>query len=447
MTIVQFFQSLPSSVFSPLMSVLGFIGSHAFFIVVFSVVYLFFSKTNAVKLAIFDFFNFLFGGLALKNIFKVSRPYDVDSSLFADRSAYQTYAFPSVNLMNFSGLVTFGVPRTKTFSKNSHSKLFSKILLSVCAVLLFLVVASSDIYFAKDYFWSVILSGVLGVGTYLLIFKATRKIDYKILLFALILPVLLLIIFCSQWFSAGSFSQLFSTCGFFSAVILGSFLEDKFVKSEVKNNLILSTLKAILLFITLILFYFLNKFVLSSMGILIFAGYFLLGICITLLLPFLFKICTKYCYIFAHNVSESHLVFSKIALSTRDTEKIACKISKHLKDGDVVVLEGDLGAGKSVVVRDILKLRNVHDKITSPTFTLVNVYHTKTNTYYHFDMYRIEDEMEVKNIGFEEILDDPNAIKFVEWPSRVKDFLPQHFKKVTITKLGKNSRNIILEEF
>ena len=66
--------------------------------------------------------------------------------------------------------------------------------------------------------------------------------------------------------------------------------------------------------------------------------------------------------------------------------------------------------------------------------------------FYHFDMYRVENEFEAENIGLSEIIDDKNSIKFIEWAENVPRYLPPHYKKITIAKLGKKSRNIILEE-
>lgn len=142
-----------------------------------------------------------------------------------------------------------------------------------------------------------------------------------------------------------------------------------------------------------------------------------------------------------------NIIFSKISLSLKSTEKIANKISKLLKKGDIVLLEGDLGAGKSVIVRFILQSLGVKNKITSPTFTIVNDYHAGDLHFYHLDLYRIEDETELENIGFENVIDDNEAIKFVEWPSKIGSLFPKKYFKIIVSKLGKHSRKITLEEY
>ena len=126
-----------------------------------------------------------------------------------------------------------------------------------------------------------------------------------------------------------------------------------------------------------------------------------------------------------------------ISKNQKETEQIAFDYAKTLSKGDVVILSGDLGAGKSVLTRGILNCAGINKNITSPTFTLVNKYESGSKLFYHFDMYRIEDDEEVVNIGFDEIIDDNTSIKFIEWPEKVEGHLPKNCKKITIM-LGKS---------
>lgn len=145
-------------------------------------------------------------------------------------------------------------------------------------------------------------------------------------------------------------------------------------------------------------------------------------------------------------VEKERVLLFEISLSQKQTKEIAKEILSFIKKGDLVVLQGDLGAGKSVLTREILTLLGVKNKITSPTFTLVNEYFAPSGHYYHFDMYRLEDELEAVNIGFEEMIADKDSIKFVEWAEKVKNYLPKHYKKISIAKLGSHSRAIAVEE-
>ena len=125
-----------------------------------------------------------------------------------------------------------------------------------------------------------------------------------------------------------------------------------------------------------------------------------------------------------------------------DTKNLAQKFAKLIKnDGCFISLYGEIGAGKTAFVKEVASAIGVTEKVTSPSFVILNEYHSADIPIYHFDLYRLEGEEEVVNIGFEEIIDDKNAIKFIEWPEKAKAFMPKNCKKITIVKLGKKSRN------
>ena len=135
-----------------------------------------------------------------------------------------------------------------------------------------------------------------------------------------------------------------------------------------------------------------------------------------------------------------------ISNKLEDTFECAGKISQTLEAGDIVLLKGDLGAGKTAFVKGIIKAYGGdYSNVTSPTFTLVNEYQVKDKTIYHFDLYRIESVEELYNIGIEEYFYS-EAICFVEWPERAPEIFDRHCKKVTITKLSDTSRKIVFEE-
>lgn len=90
--------------------------------------------------------------------------------------------------------------------------------------------------------------------------------------------------------------------------------------------------------------------------------------------------------------------------SPEETEKIAYEFSQRLNAGDVVCMYGELGAGKTAFVRGVARGLGIKDHITSPTFTIVNEYCGKMPLY-HFDVYRIADEDEMYEIGYEEYID------------------------------------------
>ena len=112
--------------------------------------------------------------------------------------------------------------------------------------------------------------------------------------------------------------------------------------------------------------------------------------------------------------------------------------------GSVICLYGDLGAGKTAFVQGLAKGLGVTEYITSPTFTIVNVYESGRMPLYHFDMYRLADSDEAYEIGYEEYVYG-NGISVIEWPENIADILPENRYDITISKdndQGVNFRKI-----
>ncbi len=122
--------------------------------------------------------------------------------------------------------------------------------------------------------------------------------------------------------------------------------------------------------------------------------------------------------------------FAKTEAELAPIAKYLIELSQQQK---VFTLTGDLGVGKTTLIKELCKQLGVQDTVSSPTFGLVNIYHTKTqNDIYHFDCYRLKDISEVYDIGFEEYVDSGN-ICFIEWPEIVEPLLPPNYIAVTIT--------------
>lgn len=132
-----------------------------------------------------------------------------------------------------------------------------------------------------------------------------------------------------------------------------------------------------------------------------------------------------------------------ISKSVSDTNKIASEFVKTIKKGDIVLLVGDLGAGKTAFVKGVVKaLGGDEEQVTSPTFTMVNEYSLENFDIYHFDLYRLNDPNELYNIGFEEYFYG-DGVCFIEWPERASDFFDKSAKVVQIRKIGESEREII----
>ena len=138
-------------------------------------------------------------------------------------------------------------------------------------------------------------------------------------------------------------------------------------------------------------------------------------------------------------------MFELISNSENETKKIAEQFAKQLKKGDIVVLTGDLGSGKTKFVEGILTYFGKEEEISSPTFTIVNEYSADENIY-HFDVYRLEDVDEFYAIGGEEYFD--KGICLIEWGEIIEEILPERYLKITFERdlsQGENLRKMIFE--
>lgn len=136
--------------------------------------------------------------------------------------------------------------------------------------------------------------------------------------------------------------------------------------------------------------------------------------------------------------------FKKTSYSLKETQNIAIDFAKSLKSGDIVLLSGDLGAGKTEFTKGFVLGRGITDaEVVSPTFTIMNEY--GNGEVYHFDLYRLNSVDEFINTGAEEQLYS-SAISIVEWPEIVGfEFFPKSAYVVKINKTGETVREIIIE--
>ncbi len=125
-------------------------------------------------------------------------------------------------------------------------------------------------------------------------------------------------------------------------------------------------------------------------------------------------------------------MIKKIMLRTlEETEALAKQVAEQLESGDILCLSGDLGAGKTTFSQYLCRELGVKDYVTSPTFNIMNQYEGQY-TIYHFDVYRIFDEDEMLEIGFEDFL-FAKGICLIEWAEKVESFIPDHAIWMTMT--------------
>jgi len=137
-------------------------------------------------------------------------------------------------------------------------------------------------------------------------------------------------------------------------------------------------------------------------------------------------------------------LFPVVSESVQDTRRVAADFATLLVAGDVVALYGDLGTGKTEFVRGVCENFGIDAaSVTSPTFTIVNEYKGDQVTIYHVDAYRIEDESEIFDLGFEEYLSEA-AIVFVEWPERIPSLLDDAVIRLRFEHRTETARQITL---
>ena len=127
--------------------------------------------------------------------------------------------------------------------------------------------------------------------------------------------------------------------------------------------------------------------------------------------------------------------------SAAETRALGEQLAKDMKAGDVVLLEGALGAGKSELARGVAKGLGVTETVTSPSFTILNVYESGRVPLYHFDWYRLEDAEELYEMGLDEYLGG-DGIALVEWPERCPEAVPEHCVRIRFEQAGESARRI-----
>jgi tRNA threonylcarbamoyladenosine biosynthesis protein TsaE len=126
-----------------------------------------------------------------------------------------------------------------------------------------------------------------------------------------------------------------------------------------------------------------------------------------------------------------------------DINSIAKEILRSV-NSKVLLFYGEMGVGKTTLIGEIVKELGCASDVSSPTFSIVNEYEINEGLVYHFDFYRIENEEEVYDIGFEDYVDSDNWI-FIEWPEKISSLIPDHVNEIHLEKVDDNSRKINLK--
>ena len=129
-----------------------------------------------------------------------------------------------------------------------------------------------------------------------------------------------------------------------------------------------------------------------------------------------------------------------------ELKSLADDIISFCADEKIFLLTGNLGAGKTTLIKAICNKLGVSDSVSSPTFSIINEYHYNRNQkIYHMDLYRLKSESELFDIGFEDYISSSNYC-FIEWPEIAYNFLPESYVKITISINEENIREIIIHK-
>ncbi|MCI5700447.1 MAG: tRNA (adenosine(37)-N6)-threonylcarbamoyltransferase complex ATPase subunit type 1 TsaE [Lachnospiraceae bacterium] len=133
--------------------------------------------------------------------------------------------------------------------------------------------------------------------------------------------------------------------------------------------------------------------------------------------------------------------------SAEETFELGRKIGQQARPGQIYTLVGDLGVGKTVFTQGVASGLDIREPISSPTFTIIQIYEEGRMPFYHFDVYRIGDIEEMEEIGYDDYFFG-EGICLIEWANLIEEILPDHIIAVTIEKdlkKGFDYRKIILE--
>lgn len=128
-----------------------------------------------------------------------------------------------------------------------------------------------------------------------------------------------------------------------------------------------------------------------------------------------------------------------------DLEEAARQVLHFAGSEKILVFEGDMGAGKTTLIKSLADALGVRETVSSPTFSIVNEYDANGQSIYHFDFYRIKSIKEAYDIGYEEYFYSGQYC-LIEWPERIEELLPEHYIRVRIQTLSQTERELSLSK-
>ncbi len=139
----------------------------------------------------------------------------------------------------------------------------------------------------------------------------------------------------------------------------------------------------------------------------------------------------------------------KITKNSNETKKLGNEFPKKIKGGDVLLLYGNLGAGKTTFVQGFAEGLGITERILSPTFVLQRIHEvhgSNIKNLNHIDLYRLENPTEIENLGLGEMFDDSDSVTVIEWADRLLNFSPKKGFKIYFKYLDDDKREIVIKE-
>lgn len=133
-----------------------------------------------------------------------------------------------------------------------------------------------------------------------------------------------------------------------------------------------------------------------------------------------------------------------ITFSIEDIAKTSKQILEHATS-KTLLFYGEMGVGKTTLIKSLVKTLGSADDVSSPTFSIVNEYLTNDGSIFHFDLYRIEEEEEALNFGIEDYLDTTNWV-FIEWPQRIENLIPNDANYIEMTYKNETFRSLEISQ-
>lgn len=131
-----------------------------------------------------------------------------------------------------------------------------------------------------------------------------------------------------------------------------------------------------------------------------------------------------------------------------ETQKLGEEFAKRVGNGGIVLLYGNLGAGKTTFVQGLAKGLGVDKRIISPTFVILRTYFRKNGNFYHIDLYRLEGEHhELEEIGLFDLMKNPHTILAIEWPEKLGEYIPEKRWEIHFTTIDETKRDITIQRY